>query len=201
MLMFYFCFKHSLKNWIRNNTGCPIMLSFRNIYITFIKTQSYIVRSTLYFSNIFNKFWSKVNTDGYYFLSYEGPYIFSFQGSYKTFHLKLIYLLLFKSSLKKLYQGRCDITHIVLSRILSSFSFKGWYFFISNIFKVQDILWNVSFRLFHAYFTIVSLCKLQKNVQDTLFEPFHEISKFWKSIFRIFSMVKDFSIEFVFMLY
>ena len=50
------------------------------------------------------------------------------------------------------------------------------------------------------YFTIVSLCKLPRNVHDILFEAFHEISKFWKSIFRIFSIVKDFPIEFVFML-
>ena len=31
-------------------------------------------------------------------------------------------------------------------------------------------------------------------------EAFREIWKFWKSIFRIFSTVKDFPIEFVFML-
>ena len=60
----------------------------------------------------------------------------------------------------------------------------------------QGISWN-------TYFTIISLCKLPRNVHDILFESFHEIWKFWKPIFRIFSIVKDsedFSIEFVFML-
>ena len=57
----------------------------------------------------------------------------------------------------------------------------------------QSISWN-------TYFTIVSLCKLPRNVHYILFEAFHEIWKFWKSIFRIFSIVKDFPIEFVFML-
>ena len=57
----------------------------------------------------------------------------------------------------------------------------------------HSISWN-------AYFTIVLLFKLPRNVHDTLFEPFHEIWKFWKSIFRIFSIMKDFSTEFVFML-
>ena len=58
----------------------------------------------------------------------------------------------------------------------------------------QSISWN-------TYFMIVSLCKLPINVHDIIFEAFHEIWKFWKSkIFRIFSIVKDFPIEFVFML-
>ena len=58
----------------------------------------------------------------------------------------------------------------------------------------QSISWN-------AYFRIVSLCKLLRNNHGILFEAFHEIRKFWKSIFRIFYTVKDFPIEFVFMLY
>ena len=57
----------------------------------------------------------------------------------------------------------------------------------------QGISWN-------TYFTIISLCKLPRNVHDILFESFHEIGKFLKSIFRIFSIVKDFPIKFVFML-
>ena len=52
----------------------------------------------------------------------------------------------------------------------------------------------------NTYFTIVSSCKLPRNIHDILFEVLHEISKFWKSIFRILSIVKDFPIEFVFML-
>ena len=61
-----------------------------------------------------------------------------------------------------------------------------------EIFLSEDS-WN-------TYFTIVSLCKRPINIHDVLFEAFHEIRKFWKSIFRIFSIVKDFPIEFVFML-
>ena len=57
----------------------------------------------------------------------------------------------------------------------------------------RGISWN-------AYFKIVSLCKLPRNVHHILSELFHEIWKFWKSIFRIFSIVKDFSIKFVFIL-
>ena len=40
---------------------------------------------------------------------------------------------------------------------------------------------------------VVSLCKLLRNAYDILFEAFHEIWKFWKLIFRIFSSVKNFS--------
>ena len=57
----------------------------------------------------------------------------------------------------------------------------------------QSISWN-------THSTIVSLWKLPRNVHDILFEFCHEIWKFWKLIFRIFSIVKDFAIEFVFML-
>ena len=57
----------------------------------------------------------------------------------------------------------------------------------------QTISWN-------AYFTIFSLCKLPRNVHDTLFDIFHRIQKFWKSIFRIFSIIKYFTTEFVSML-
>ena len=57
----------------------------------------------------------------------------------------------------------------------------------------RSISWN-------AYFTIVLSCKLPINVHDILFEAFHEIWKFWKSIFRILFIVIDFCIEFVFML-
>ena len=46
---------------------------------------------------------------------------------------------------------------------------------------------------------VVLLCKLPRNVHVILFEAFHEIWKFCKSIFRTFSIVKDFPIEFVFM--
>ena len=60
-------------------------------------------------------------------------------------------------------------------------------------YSFQSISWNV-------YFMIVSLPKLPINVHDILFEAFHEIWEFWKSIFRIFSFVKDLPIEFVFML-
>ena len=42
----------------------------------------------------------------------------------------------------------------------------------------QNISWN-------TYLAIVSLCKLPRNVHDALFEIFHELWKFWKSIFRI----------------
>ena len=56
----------------------------------------------------------------------------------------------------------------------------------------QSISWN-------TYFTIVLLCKLPINMHDILFEAFHEIWKFWKSISRIFSIVKVFLIEFAFM--
>ena len=51
----------------------------------------------------------------------------------------------------------------------------------------------------NTYFTIVLLCKLPINIHDILFEAFHEIWKFWKSISRIFYIVKVFLIEFVFM--
>ena len=57
----------------------------------------------------------------------------------------------------------------------------------------RNISWN-------TYLTIFSLCKLPRNVHDILFERFHEIWKFWKSIFRIFSIMKHFTIEFVSML-
>ena len=57
----------------------------------------------------------------------------------------------------------------------------------------QSISWNTNF-------TIVSLSKLPRNVNDIFFGAFHEIWKFWKSIFRFFSIVKDFPIEFAFML-
>ena len=40
---------------------------------------------------------------------------------------------------------------------------------------------------------VVSLCKLLRNAYGILFEAFHEIWKFWKLIFRIFSSVKNFS--------
>ena len=49
----------------------------------------------------------------------------------------------------------------------------------------QNISWN-------TYLAIVSLCKLPRNVHDKLFETFHEIWKFWKSIFRIFSIMNLF---------
>ena len=39
---------------------------------------------------------------------------------------------------------------------------------------------------------LVSLCKLLRNAYDILFEAFHEIWKFWKLIFRIFSSWKTF---------
>ena len=68
---------------------------------------------------------------------------------------------------------------------------QRWEYTVKYFF--QSISWN-------TYFTIVSLCKLPRNVHDILFEAFHEIWKFWKLIFRIFSIVKDFPIEFVFML-
>ena len=76
--------------------------------------------------------------------------------------------------------------HLRQSQIALRRGYTVKYFF-------QSISWN-------TYFTIVfSLCKLPGNVHYILFETFHEIWKFWKSIFRIFSIVKDFPIEFVFM--
>ena len=61
------------------------------------------------------------------------------------------------------------------------------------------IHWNISFFMkyffqtisWNAYFTIVPLCNLPRNVHDILFETFHQIEKFWKSIFRIFSIMKE----------
>ena len=47
-----------------------------------------------------------------------------------------------------------------------------------NTYFLQNISWN-------TYLAIVSLCKLPRNVHDALFEIFHELWKFWKSIFRI----------------
>ena len=52
----------------------------------------------------------------------------------------------------------------------------------------------------YVFHDSVSLCKLPRNVHDIFFEAFHEIWKFWKLIFRIFSIVKDFPAEFVSML-
>ena len=47
----------------------------------------------------------------------------------------------------------------------------------------EMFLWG---HFMNTYFTIVfSLCKLPRNVHNILFEHFHEIWKFWKSIFRI----------------
>ena len=88
------------------------------------------------------------------------------------------------------------------ANMLTLYRDKSWYKGIKNISVIckymvslrrgytvkyffQSISWNM-------YFTIVSLCKLPRNA--------HEIWKFWKLIFRIFSIVKYFPIEFVFML-
>ena len=74
-------------------------------------------------------------------------------------------------------------------------TFTGLYFWRRGYtvkYFFRSISWN-------TYFTIVLLCKLPRNVYVILFEAFHEIWKFCKSIFRTFSIVKDFPIEFVFM--
>ena len=71
----------------------------------------------------------------------------------------------------------------------------------NKVSKGEDSLWNVSSRAFHEMrISRFHRVKLPGNVQDILSQPFHEIWKFWKSIFRIFCTVKDFSVEFVFML-
>ena len=66
----------------------------------------------------------------------------------------------------------------------------------------KQFSWNLKVVLKPGYtvkyfFQSIS-CKLPRNVHDIYFEAFHEIRKFWKPIFRIFSIVKDFPIEFVF---
>ena len=75
--------------------------------------------------------------------------------------------------------------------LLNLWNFLRWEYTVKYFF--QSISWKM-------YFTLISLCKLPTNIHDVIFEGFHEIWKFWKSIFRIFSIVKDFPIEFVFML-
>ena len=71
----------------------------------------------------------------------------------------------------------------------------------NKVSKGEDSLRNVSFRAFHEMrISRFHRVKLPGKVQDILSQPFHEIWIFWKSIFRISCTVKDFSIEFVFML-
>ena len=84
-LVFYFCFKHLLKNlnWV---IWVDPYCRFRKIRSTFIKN---IVQCWIFF-NISNNIWLRDNTV-WHLLSFQGSHILSFQGSNKSCNLKPIY--------------------------------------------------------------------------------------------------------------
>lgn len=79
--MLYFCFKHPLKNWIRNNMGGLTNTALLEKFDQLLQ-KTYMVQSTLCFFNLSSKFWPRSITV-WSISSFQGSYIFSFEVSLK----------------------------------------------------------------------------------------------------------------------